>query len=53
MNPILLEVPTALNTERLLLRMPLAGDEKVVNEQLQEVNCDVLNCFPISNPFLL
>lgn len=35
MNPILKEVPTELETERLLLRMPMPGDGKVVNKAIR------------------
>ncbi len=34
-NPILIEVKTSLETERLTLRMPQPGDGKVVNEAIQ------------------
>jgi RimJ/RimL family protein N-acetyltransferase len=34
-NPILMEIETSLETERLMLRMPQPGDGKVVNEAIQ------------------
>ncbi|MFK3958576.1 GNAT family N-acetyltransferase [Guptibacillus hwajinpoensis] len=35
MNPILMEIETALETERLMLRMPEYGDGKIVNQAIQ------------------
>ncbi|MGE8205501.1 GNAT family N-acetyltransferase [Heyndrickxia sp. NPDC080065] len=35
MNPILINVPTTIETKRLLLRMPMFGDGKVVNEAIK------------------
>lgn len=35
MNPILLEIPSKLETERLILRMALSGDGRVVNEAIK------------------
>ena len=35
MNPILIEVPTTIQTERLILRMPMPGDGKVVNSAIK------------------
>ncbi|MDG5472079.1 GNAT family protein [Jeotgalibacillus sp. ET6] len=35
MNPILLEVPERIETERLVLRMPRPGDGEVVNEAIR------------------
>lgn len=35
MNPILLEFPEKFHTERLLIRMPLPGDGKVVYQAMQ------------------
>lgn len=34
MNPILLDFPTEFTTERLLIRMPLPGDGKIVHEAI-------------------
>lgn len=34
MNPILKDIPTTIETDRLRLRMPLFGDGKVVNEAI-------------------
>ncbi|WP_409305936.1 GNAT family N-acetyltransferase [Peribacillus sp. SCS-155] len=36
MNPSLLELPASVETQRLLLRMPLVGDGKVVNKAIRE-----------------
>ncbi|MEC0255651.1 GNAT family N-acetyltransferase [Paenibacillus lautus] len=35
MNPILLDFPTSFTTERLLVRMPLPGDGKIVYESIK------------------
>ncbi|TFB21833.1 N-acetyltransferase [Filobacillus milosensis] len=36
MNPILLDIPTELETERLLLRAPRPGDGEVVNQAVRQ-----------------
>lgn len=35
MNPILLDFPTEITTDRLIIRMPLPGDGKAVNEAIK------------------
>jgi RimJ/RimL family protein N-acetyltransferase len=35
LNPVMLEVPDNIETERLILRMPLPGDGRVVNEAIK------------------
>ncbi|MBE4910374.1 GNAT family N-acetyltransferase [Bacillus luteolus] len=35
MNPILLDFPTEITTDRLIIRMPLPGDGKAVNEAIR------------------
>ncbi|WP_228116124.1 hypothetical protein [Fictibacillus phosphorivorans] len=37
MNPLLLDFPLQMNTERLILRAPLqSGDEEIVNEAIKD-----------------
>ena len=36
MNPILLDIPDQVETERLLLRVPQVGDGVMVNEGIRE-----------------
>ena len=43
MNPILLEIPSKLETERLILRMALSGDGRVVNEAIKVYMANMSN----------
>ncbi|MBS4192898.1 hypothetical protein KHA94_22520 [Bacillus sp. FJAT-49705] len=35
MNPLLLEIPTKIDTKRLYLRIPMAGDGETVNAAIR------------------
>jgi RimJ/RimL family protein N-acetyltransferase len=41
MNPVMLDIPNNIETERLILRMPLPGDGKVVNEAIKESHSEL------------
>lgn len=51
-NPILLDLPDRLETERLVLRAPRAGDGAVVHASVVET-IDDLRAFPASMPWAL
>ncbi|MGR3764059.1 GNAT family N-acetyltransferase [Rossellomorea sp. NS-SX7] len=41
MNYILIDVPSSIETERLLLRMPMPGDGNVINEAIKASHSDL------------
>lgn len=52
MDPLLLDVPDAFETERLIVRCPRPGDGRLVYEALVE-SLDALRQFPASLPWAL
>jgi ribosomal-protein-serine acetyltransferase len=50
MEPILLDVPAELSTERLMLRIPRPGDGAVINEAIVESAAELAQYMPWARP---
>lgn len=48
-GPIVIEMPSSLETDRLLLRVPfLSGDERVVNKAIRESIAELSKWLPFA-----